>query len=72
MGTRQIMAALAGIGVLICAAVAIAEGPQDELVGKWSGYRTARVGSKGERRVDHSFTITALKEVEKGKWARMS
>jgi hypothetical protein len=55
------MAALACIfGLLICAAVALAEGPQDALVRKWSGYRTARVGAKGEKRVDHSFTVKAL------------
>jgi hypothetical protein len=56
------------IGLFIGAVVASAEGPQDALVGKWSGYRTARVGAKAEKRVDHSFTVKALKEVERAKW----
>jgi hypothetical protein len=56
----------ATLGLFICATAAVAEGPQD-LVGTWKGYRMVRTRGKGEDKVSHSFTVTALKEAA-GKW----
>src|SRR5262249_29960455 len=57
------------VGLLICAPAAVAEGPQDDLVGRWKGYRMVRTpgGRGGQEKVSHSFTITAVKEAA-GKW----
>jgi hypothetical protein len=69
MKTRHTTAALATIlGLFIGAVGAFAEGPQDGLIGKWKGYRTARGRGKAEERRDHSFTVKAIREVEGGKW----
>ncbi len=57
------------LGLFICATIAVAEGPQDDLLGTWKGYRMARrSGGKAEEKVNHSFTVKALKEATAGKW----
>jgi hypothetical protein len=64
--TRHTAALAATLGLCICATGAVAEEPQD-LVGTWKGYRMVRASGKGQERVSHGFTITALKEAA-GKW----